>query len=153
MGSYFIDSSGLVKRYILEDGSTWVRALTSRAAGHDLIVARITEVEVVSALVRHQPSLSPADLALAMAAFQSDCRQRRFRFVAIRRAVVSQAAILATTHRLRGYDAVQLAAALEARVRNAARGLPVPVFVSADRDLNDAALVEGFAVDNPTLHH
>jgi hypothetical protein len=30
-GAYFVDSSGLVKRYVREDGTGWVRRLTRRS--------------------------------------------------------------------------------------------------------------------------
>lgn len=152
MASYFFDSSGLVKRYLLEVGSAWVQGLTGRAAGNDLVLVRITEVEVVSALIRHVPGLPAAALARAVADFRADCRRRLFRFVAVSRALIAQAAQLALKHRLRGYDAIQLAAALETRDRNAARGLSAPTLVSADDDLNNAAVAEGFTVDNPNHH-
>ncbi|HJT77551.1 MAG TPA: type II toxin-antitoxin system VapC family toxin [Gemmataceae bacterium] len=151
MASYFFDSSAITKRYVTEAGSAWVRSLTARKAQNDLILARITEVEVTSALTRHRPPLLPADLRRALKAFQVDCRWR-FRFVAIDRSLVVEAADLVPKHRLRGYDAVQLAALLEAGARNRARGLPVPILVSADADLNAAAAAEGFAVDDPNTH-
>jgi predicted nucleic acid-binding protein len=152
VGSYFLDSSGLVKRYIAERGTAWIRGLTDRAARNDLILARVTEVEVVAALMRRSPPLPASDLALAIARFQEDCRQRRFRFVAANGALISQASALAITRRLRGYDAIQLAAAVEARRRNDARGLPSPILISADIDLHTAAAAEGFVVDNPNSH-
>jgi uncharacterized protein len=59
---------------------------------------------------------------------------------------------LAETHSLRGYDAVQLAAALMVHNMRQALGLPALELVSADRDLNDAATTEGLTVDNPNTH-
>jgi predicted nucleic acid-binding protein len=148
---FFLDSSALVKRYVAEIGSAWVRGLTARGTGHDLFLARITGVEVLSALVRHVPPLPPTDLAYALAAFRHDL-QNRFRLVAASQQVLNRAMRLALRHRLRGYDAVQLAAALEASRRASALGLPVPTVVSADANLNAAAGSEGFVVDNPNLH-
>ena len=58
---------------------------------------------------------------------------------------------LAEAHRLRGYDAVQLAAALQVLVACSALGAPL-TFVSADANLNAAAAAEGLTVDNPVLH-
>lgn len=52
MAVYFFDSSALVKRYVQETGSAWVMATTAPQAGHALYIARITAVEVVSALTR-----------------------------------------------------------------------------------------------------
>lgn len=55
----------------------------------------------------------------------------------------------ANKYELRGYDAVQLAASLEVEKRiKLTGGLPL-IFVSADNDLNQAALGEGLSVENP----
>ncbi len=55
----------------------------------------------------------------------------------------------ANKYELRGYDAVQLAASLEVEKRiKLTGGLPL-IFVSADNDLNQAALAEGLSVENP----
>jgi predicted nucleic acid-binding protein len=151
VAAYYLDSSAVVKRYVRELGSTWVRSLMARAAGHNLILARITGVEVVAALIRHSPPLPPPDLARALARFQRHF-QNRFQLIPINRNLIAQAMLLAVRHRLRGYDAVQLASALEARARQAARGQPAPVFVSADANLNAAATTESLAVDDPTTH-
>jgi uncharacterized protein len=53
---------------------------------------------------------------------------------------------------VRGYDAVQLAAAVEVQIRGDTLGLPVLTLVSADEDLNVAAAAEGLAVENPNRH-
>lgn len=58
----------------------------------------------------------------------------------------------AEVHRLRGYDAVQLGAAVELHVLREAAGLPPLVFVSADQPLNAAAASEGLVVDDPNRH-
>lgn len=76
MASYFFDASGLVKRYVREIGSPWVLALTNPTAAHDLYAARITGVEVVSALVRHVPALAAPLLSAAVSKFEQDFRQR-----------------------------------------------------------------------------
>ena len=52
MPVYFFDSSAMVKRYINEVGTGWVTSLTDRTAGNRIQVARITAVEVVSAITR-----------------------------------------------------------------------------------------------------
>jgi uncharacterized protein len=148
VAGYFLDSSALVKRYVLEPGSSWVRGLMLAAAGHDLFVARITGVEVVAALLRHNPPLAVNDLARALAQFQRDFR-KRLHCLSIDRSLVARAMLLAAKHRLRGYDAVQLAAGVMARRRTAEQGMPDPNFVSADDQLNQAAGDEGFSVDNP----
>ena len=59
---------------------------------------------------------------------------------------------LAEKHALRGYDAVQLAAALEVQSQRIEDELPPPELISADTALNDAALLEGLKVDDPNNH-
>lgn len=59
---------------------------------------------------------------------------------------------LAERYDLRGYDAVQLAAALEVDRRRKALGLSVSDLVSADHALNEAGLAEGLTVDDPNRH-
>jgi len=53
---------------------------------------------------------------------------------------------------LRGYDAVQLATALELENRFSANNLSSIIFISADNHLNQAAQTEGLTVDNPNNH-
>ena len=55
---------------------------------------------------------------------------------------------LAETHGLRGYDAIQLAAAIEVGRRYVASGLPPIIFVCADSALNAVAAVEGLIVED-----
>ncbi len=54
MRFYFLDSSAVVKRYIPEIGSDWIQQLTHEGTNHQLFIARITWVEVLSALSRRQ---------------------------------------------------------------------------------------------------
>jgi len=46
--AYFADSSALVKRYVQETGTSWVRRLTRRSPSTVIYIARITAVEVTS---------------------------------------------------------------------------------------------------------
>lgn len=52
MTAYFFDSSAIVKRYVPEVGSDWIRAIADPAADNLLIISRLTWVEVLSALAR-----------------------------------------------------------------------------------------------------
>ena len=52
MTHYFLDSSALIKRYIVEPGTTWVRSLTTRNSGNAVIIAQITRIEIVSGAAR-----------------------------------------------------------------------------------------------------
>jgi predicted nucleic acid-binding protein len=91
-----------------------VQALSAPAAGHALFLARITQAELTAALTRQERGglIAPADAATALADFRHDFTHQ-YLLVEISAALVAQAAALARTHALRGYDAVQLAAALE----------------------------------------
>ena len=53
---------------------------------------------------------------------------------------------------LRAYDAVQLATVLEVHNERTALGLSPLTLLSADTDLNDAAIAESLIVDNPNNH-
>ena len=66
--------------------------------------------------------------------------------------VIQRAMSVAETHGLRGYDAVQLAAALEVNAIARNSGLTSIIFVSADNELNAIATSEGLAVENPNLY-
>lgn len=73
----------------------------------------------------------------------------RYEVIEITESVVDTAMRLAETYALRGYDAVQLAAALELQSVRAALGLPTLIFVSADQRLNAVAATEGLPVEDP----
>ena len=138
--------------YLLEIGTAWVQALADPAVGNDLYLARITTVEVVSAVTRRQRGghLSAARTAAILAQFRLDLPT--YGIVEITPALLSHAMTLAETHGLRAYDAVQLAATLELQASRAAGGLPPITLVSSDRDLNLAATASGVLVEDPTLH-
>ena len=43
--TYFFDTSALVKRYVTEIGSYWVRDLTDPQSGNRIILTRITWID------------------------------------------------------------------------------------------------------------
>jgi len=149
---YFFDSSAVVKQYVAETGSAWVAGLIDPTAGHRLHLANITGVEVVSAIARRQRggSIPPADAAVMLAAFRSDLAGH-YRVVELTPAIIARAMSLAETHALRGYDAVQLAVAVEVSTRAGAASEAFTL-VSADAALLAAATFEGLPVDDPNAH-
>lgn len=151
MAGYFLDSSAVVKRYVTERGSTWVRQLTAPAAGNDIYLARIAGAEVVAALVSHTPPLPPPLLTQALSDFRFDF-QAQYQLIEITAALIQEAMVLAERRRLRGYDAVQLAAALQVHAVHVVIGVTSIVFVSADVRLNAAATAEGLGVDDANSH-
>jgi uncharacterized protein len=148
VAAYFLDTSTAVKRYVLETGTPWVQALTDQTAGHFLFVARIIDVEMTAAIARRRRlgSVTPAEAGQALIAFRQDFAQQ-YRIVEITVPLLQQASQLAERHVLRAYDAVQLAAALEIHAAD-----PSLTLLSADAELNAAALAEGLSVDDPNMH-
>ncbi len=153
MAAYFCDTSGIVKRYVQETGTAWVQALADPITGSRLYLARIAAVEVVAAVTRrhHGGHLTAAETADILRQFRSDLTAE-YRGVEITPALLTSAMNLAETHGLRAYDAVQLAAVTELNASRIASGLGPITLVSADRDLNSAALASGLAVEDPNLH-
>ncbi len=153
MSVYFCDSSAIVKRYVAEQGTAWLTGITDPAAGNRVYVAAITGAEVVAALARKRRGqhLSTNDAATAMTRFRHDY-ENEFLIVEVAAALIGSAMSLADTHSLRGYDAVQLAAAIQTQQRRNARGAPALTFITADDDLLDAGAAEGLVTDNPNVH-
>ena len=52
MAVYYLDTSALVKRYVLEQDTVWVGKLTDPAAVHDLYTVRLAGPEMIAALFR-----------------------------------------------------------------------------------------------------
>jgi uncharacterized protein len=150
---YFCDSSAIVQCYVQEQGSAWMVALLDATAMHYLYLARITGVEVIAAVCRRARlgDIAAADVAAALAQFRQDFAGV-YRMVEITPTLVTRAMDFAETYALHGYDAVQLAAAVEVHTRGDILGLPVLTLVSADGDLNVAATAEGLAMENPNMH-
>lgn len=153
MAVYFFDSSAIVKRYNQEIGTAWVRALTAPATGNLIYLARITEVEVVSAISRQAKSgsTSARQAASAITRFCADFASQ-YKVVEITPALLRQAVQQTQKHVLRAYDAVQLAAALQVNSECLALGISSFSLISADSALNTGAASEGLTVEDPNSH-
>ena len=153
MTTYYLDTSALSKRYVQETGTAWVRALADPIAGHTLLTARITMVEIYSALARRrrEGSVPAADCDIAAQAFTAHSATE-YEFVELDLGVVDLARDLLERHPLRAYDAVQLASALVANQALQAAHLAPLIFLSADDRLNAAATAKGLMVDNPNAY-
>lgn len=106
----YLDTSALVKLYIEEAGSTAVATVVERAAA--VATARITYAEARAAFARHTQAggLTPVELRHVVRHLDEEWGQ--YSLVEVTDAVVHRAGALAERHKLRGYDAVQIAAAL-----------------------------------------
>jgi predicted nucleic acid-binding protein len=116
------------------------------------VIAAISGAEVVAAVARRGQggSLSTATASRLIADFRQDFASE-FQVVEVLSPIIDSAMRLAERYALRGYDSVQLAAALGFNAIARATGGAIG-FVSADLELNTAATAEGLAVENPDDH-
>jgi len=158
MAVYYFDTSALVKYYVTEPGSTWIRQFIEEQdpetsqPGHVILVAEITRVEVAAAL-------AIIERLGRITRSERDREYRRFTGQLIHRYTIiplmtddlESAAELTQRHPLKAYDAVQLAVALRYRRVLAAHQLSL-TFVSGDHTLLTAAQAEGLSTNNPFDH-
>lgn len=113
MAVYFVDSSAIVKRYVQEIGTPWVRRLPRKSASIHIYLAHITEVEVISAIARRRKggTILPQRASSMLWRFRRRLAGR-YAVVEITPALIEDATNLANAHALRAYDPVQLSAAL-----------------------------------------
>lgn len=144
--AYFVDTSGLGRRYLSEIGALWVRSWVEPAAENVIIIADTAPLELFCAFARlvREGRLNPE----RRDALKVDCLihiEREYLTVPINVEVLGIARTVAEKHPLRAMDALQLACALHAQ-----QTLETPlIFVTGDNVLLRAAQAEGFTVQNP----
>ena len=150
MDYYFFDSNAIVKNYIVETGTNWVKSIFNSAATSVIYAVSIAEVEVISAFARRLrgKTLTINEAMIASTQFRYDFAND-LRVVAVEPILLNRAVMLAEKYALRGYDAVQLSAAIEAFAYINALKQSSFIFVSADNNLTSAAQNEGLTVENP----
>ena len=154
MSDYYLDASALVKRYADEPGSTWIRQITDAGAHNTILLAEITLAEVAAALAAKQRApdgITEDQRNRVLSRFLQGCDDH-FVLLTVDRSVIDRAVDLAQHHRLRAYDAVQLATALGADEIIRSQDLPAFILVAADGDLLTAAAAEGVSIENPLNH-
>jgi predicted nucleic acid-binding protein len=130
----YLDASALVKLLVAEEGSEAVRASAAEATA--LATSRVTYVEIHSALAR---MLAGGRLTRRVQQRQLDAFHALWQdavVVPVDEPLVERAAQLAQRHALRGFDALQLASAVELLPAGGTR------FASWDERLNVAAARE-----------
>lgn len=149
MSIFFFDSSALAKRYMPEIGTGWVRKQTATTNGNDIVIAQITPVELYSALARqyHDTQIDLTRLQAFRRLFMRHI-QNQYLVLTLSSAIITRALSLHETYRLRAYDSVQLASALELNARLVTTGQTL-TFVAADARLLQAAVSAGLPTDNP----
>ena len=146
MATVYLDTSALIKRYIDEEGTAQVIALTEGSVSARVIILDVALLESRSAVRRRQREgdISDSDADRILKQIEEDASSS-FLFQPSTSAVMEEAARLIDRHPLRTYDALQLAGCLVAR-----RGVAEPLtFVCADARLCDVAGLEGLTVLNP----
>lgn len=150
MTVYFFDSSALVKRYVTETGTTWVRSVMPRSTGNIIFISHIAPVEVVSALARRkrEGNISPRTFKAA-GLFLNRHAIREYELVYLSDPITRRAQELLGIHTLRASDAIQLASALYIQAQIASAHRLSLVFVCSDTRLLNAAAAEGMQVHHP----
>ncbi len=155
MSLYFFDASALVKYYILEPGSTWVRTLInpteaqSKQSPYAIFIADIsvTEVSAAFAILHRTGRIRRSTWDSVFAQFMYDVTSR-YQLIRTDLDDFFTAATLTRQHPLKAYDAVQLAVALRHNRTLADHELTL-TFVSGDRTLLAATRAENIAAENP----
>ena len=137
----YLDSSALVKRYVAEPGSSAVQSAI--VADPDVTTCLLSRVEVPAALAAAARAGRIPNLGRLLMAFRVHWSQ--LIVIGIDPLLADTAAALAERHALRGYDAVQLAAALVAAQAAASVGSDL-TFAVFDSALRRAAVAEGLTL-------
>jgi uncharacterized protein len=140
----YVESSGLLGLY-LQEGDRRAEIIRAVELASVKYTSPLSLVEVRSGLARaryrdNPPRLRAAGYARALTDFLSDWDS--FFFIEIDRRILERAGALAEQHRLRAYDAVHLAAALELS-DTATDSVRVSTW---DRELAAAAEAEGLSL-------
>ncbi|RJQ29403.1 MAG: PIN domain-containing protein [Peptococcaceae bacterium] len=142
MNSYYLDTSALFKRYVLEEGSDIVTSLFDK--GESLFISAITLCEVTSnlrRLVDVDGILKGEEFDVLRATFLGDVGDSILEVIELTTAIILASLDLASKKYLTPIDAIQLATALSLAEK--------PVFVCSDQKLLRLALENGLAVLDP----
>ena len=153
MRVYYLDASAFVKHYLAEPGSAWINEIISQSAQDRFVSAELVSVEVVCAIARaEREERISIRLRDRLAARSLEETRTKVELTVISRQILGHASQLALRHALRAYDAIHLATTLRVLNGSLLRGLPAPIFVSADTNLLAAARAEGVTTENPNDH-
>ncbi len=147
--TYYFDTSGLIKLYVREPGSLWIKQIFD-APNRTIMFSKIGIVESAAALAKRKRmnDLTASKQRLLFMKMLWDTT-RRFQVFTLSDEIIYEAATLTQNHPLRGYDAVHLATALEINRNLLLNRLAPLTFVCADAKLHQAAKAEGLLTENP----
>jgi len=154
---YYFDTSALVKVYVREPGSAWVRSLLEVGGDGNqptqaVLIAEVSVAEVAAAfaVLYRTGRIRRKVWDGAFDQFMDDVHWR-YQLIRVTQEDFFVAAVLARRHPLKAYDAVQLAVALRSARILAPFGLPLTL-VSGDTTLLAAARAESLPTENPFDH-
>lgn len=153
MSIYYLEPSALVKYYVTEPGSAWVRRLVDDK-DNVLITAELTIAEVSAALavIARVGRISRRQRDEFWGEFKHDLL-RRYEFLPTHRTIINRAAELCQKHPLRGFDAIHLASGLQLQETLAQQEEEMAItYVTGDEPLVTAGQAEGLTPDNPFWH-
>jgi predicted nucleic acid-binding protein len=136
----YLDSSALVKLYVVEEGSPLVRTAVDRAGMVATSALAYVEARAAFARRRQEGAMTAEDHRRVVRLLDVDWA--RYAVVEVSEGLIREAARLAERHRLRAYDAIHLASATAIRDRV---GEPM-VLAAWDQPLEKAAKNEGLGL-------
>ncbi len=147
MALYYLETSALVKLYVLEPGTDQLLQLAYNSAENRLAVLALSPVEVRSAIRRRERAgdIDPKAAVLLLDRLQQHLQTRFLRQV-LNDTVLDSAMEMIDRYALRAFDAIQLAGCLALRT---AVGTETLTFVCADKQLLEAARSELLSVLDP----
>ena len=146
MALYYLDTSALVKLYVLEPGTERLLQLVA-APRHKFAILALAPVEFHSAIRRRERTGDlPKPVADELRARFRRHLESKFLRQTVNEPVLETALALIDRYPLRAYDAVQLAGCL---ILRASSGVEQPIFTSADEEQIRAAEAEGLVSLNP----
>ncbi|RLC96820.1 MAG: hypothetical protein DRI77_08040 [Chloroflexi bacterium] len=154
---YYLDTSAQVKYYVAEPGTAWIRQLvdatdpdTGRRV-NQLFTATITVAEAAAAfaIIARIGRISERIRDRTFNRYMKTV-SAYFHLLPVTEHLIDMAAHLTQLYSLKGYDTVQVAAAVGLQQT---LGTKHPLtFVAGDNVVTAAAQAEGLAVDNPFWH-
>jgi predicted nucleic acid-binding protein len=149
----YLDTSALLKRYVVEIGSDWMRTFLFSETPPTVFTSHLSVVEATCAFARRlrDGTLTPEIHGRALLAFDYDITYR-YHLLDVMPATIETARRLANEHPLRAYDAVQLSTAWLLHQELVGSGRPPLTFVCSDDQLVTVAQAVGLGTENPNLY-
>lgn len=143
---YYLDASAWVKRYYLEEGTTWVQNLFIH--NQVMACASLGMIEVMATLSRKRKAREITLSQFKKKAQELDDDWKRFLQIPMTHEIVHIAKELTKELALRGSDAVHLSSALAIQQRFAEHGERL-IMVASDHELIGAATSSGVKTIDP----